>query len=151
MDYIREAVEYLKCYGDTQRSIINLKEEITKLDAELKGSAITYKDMPSGGGVVAAEDIMLNKIFRKEQAEKELKESIFIAKRIDRILSEMDTENENDKHGLILRRCFIERNKEIDMDRIADEMGYSRRHFYRIRQTALKKFAIQLFGITVIK
>lgn len=150
MDYIREAIEYLKSYKDTQMSIINLREEITKLDAELKGSAITYTDMPGGGGIIPADDIMLNKIYRKSQAEKQLKESAATIRRIDRILKDLNSDN-NEKHGDMLRKSFIARLSNKDIDELADEFGYSRRQFYRVREKALKRFAIQLFGISVIK
>lgn len=148
MDYKREAIEYLKSYKDTLNSVRNLREEISILDAELKGSAITYTDMPGGGGVVPADDIMINKIFRKALAERGLKESSITIKRIDRILESL---NDEDRHGDMLRRSFIERLSDKDIEELADEFGYSRRQFYRVREKALKRFAIQLFGIIVIK
>lgn len=151
MGYIREAIEYLKSYNDLQFAVINLKEEIQKLDAELKGSAICYKDMPGGSGAINADDVLINKIYRKAQAEKEWRTSTSIIKRIDRILEELSKGEGNENHGEIIRRCFIDRQGSRDIDDIADEFKYSRRQFYRIRQTALRRLAVQLFGINVIR
>jgi hypothetical protein len=89
MDYVMEAIETLKRYNDYQKSAINLKEEIIKLDEELKGSAITYSDMPAGGSGVLSDEIMINKICRKTQAEIELRETKFELNRIDRILIQL--------------------------------------------------------------
>lgn len=148
MDYIREAIEYLKSYKDLQMAVINLKEEIQKLDAELKGSAITYKDMPGGSGALQSDDVMLNKLFRLQQCKLKYAESYREIKRIDRILEGLSEGEGNEKHTAILKRTFIDGG---DIDVIADELGYSRRQYYRVRNVALRRFAVQLFGIAVIK
>lgn len=149
MDYIREAIEYLKTYKDLQYAVINLKEEVQKLDAELQGGAMVYSDMPGGGSAaVQADDKMLNKIYRIEMAKKEYSDSNKTIRRIDRILEELNLGDGKERHGDILRQWFIERR---DRQEIANEMGYSMSQLYRIKDKALRRLGVQLFGIKVIK
>lgn len=146
MDYIREAIEVLRAYNDYQKSIINLQEEILIIDTELQGSAISYKENPGGSGIVNKDDIVLNKIYRKSEALKELKATSMKVQRIDRILQDISQDDECKNYGIVLRRWFIE---SADKECIANDLGYSIRQLYNIKNKAIKKFAIHLHGIKV--
>ncbi|SKA99397.1 hypothetical protein SAMN05443428_13530, partial [Caloramator quimbayensis] len=55
---------------------------------------------------------------------------------------------DNEKYEKILREWLIN-NKSLEY--VAEQLGISERHIYREKNKALKKYAIQLFGIKVLK
>ncbi|MDP4128202.1 MAG: hypothetical protein Q8912_14875 [Bacillota bacterium] len=77
----------------------------------------------------------------KEKTEDELKQ-------IDQILAELSLDPGCEHFGLILKEWYVYRTPKDD---IADRIGYSRRNLYNIREQALKKFAIQYFGLDALR
>jgi DNA-directed RNA polymerase specialized sigma subunit len=147
MDYLREAIEHLRSYNDLNFALQNLSREINDLKATMPDvKAIEITGMPPGGGSGTADDILINKMYRLQMAEKEYKATYKAVKKIDQVLKDI-SKDEGEKYGQLLRMWFVQRRSK---DEIADELTYSERQIYRIKDIALKKFAIQYFGIDVI-
>lgn len=143
MDYVREAIDLLRSYRDLVFSKANLQDEIDKLDAEIKGRAICYKDTP-GGSSCDPDEILINKIFRIDNAKVELKETLNEINRIDKVLEAFKIDHEESYK--ILVSWLIER-KSINLT--AEQLKISERHIYRLKNQAIRSFAIQLYGIKV--
>lgn len=147
MDYLREAIEHLRSYNDLNFALQNLSREINDLRATMPDvKAIEITGMPSGGGSGTVDDILINKVYRLQMAQKEYRATFKAVKKIDQVLNDI-SKDDSEKYGQLLRMWFIQHRSK---DEIADELTYSERQLYRIKDIALKKFAIQYFGIDVI-
>lgn len=148
MDYIREAIEHLRSYNDLQFALQNLSREIAELKATMPDvKAIEITDMPKGGGPAGADDILVNKVYRLQMAKTEYKTAYRAVKKIDQTLEDISLQKGCETFGGLLRAWFIQHRDKED---ISLELGYSERQIYRIKDIALRKFAIQYFGIDVI-
>lgn len=148
MDYIREAIEYLKSYNDLAKAKENLMNEIRELRADTGEKSINFDGMPHGGDGTGYDDHIINKLYKLQIAEKNYRETVKSMAKIDKILEELSQGEDNEKHGKLLRLWFIEGKKIFE---IADELDISDRHVFRVKNIAIRRLAIQLFGINVIK
>lgn len=143
MDYVREAVEYLRNYNNLDIARQNLKDEIMELKSELKSvEGITYSDMPTGSSPNLPDDKIINKMFRLYKAKEEYKSTMIALKRMDKAFEKF--KETDPSFAKILKAYFIECLVE---EEIMKQFSYSERHLRRLKQRALKCFAIQLFGI----
>lgn len=152
MDYIREAVEYLKSYRDMKISLDNLKDEIRELKLEIPGdTAISFSDMPGGSGPNLPDDSIINKMCRLEKAKGEYFATKKKLEKMDGIIGGLSSKGDK-CYEKILRLWYIDNNDKgkPDVEKIAKELNYTERHVYRIKGIALRKFAIQLHGVKVI-
>lgn len=148
MDYIREAIEYLKSYNDLEKAKDNLSIEIRELRANTGEKTVNLDGMPHGSNCSGLSDYVVNNLYKLQIAERNYKETIRCMARIDRILEELNEGNRNEMHGQLLRMWFIEnRSKES----IAEALNISVRHIFRMKNIAIRRLAIQLYGIRVIK
>jgi hypothetical protein len=146
MDYIGEAVEYLKHYEKLKISKDNLRCEILELREDLKSvKPIPYSDMPHGSGSGEPDDIIINKMFRMKKAEQEYRSTSKTLKRMELVLEKF--EEHESEYFKILKGYFINNDTEEQMMK---DFNYTDRHIRRLKQKALREFAIQLFGINVI-
>ena len=148
MDYIREAIDFLKSYNDLAKAKDNLSIDIQELRADTGEKSFTMDGMPHGGNGSGFDDHVINKLYRLQVSEKNYKETVKCMAKIDRILEELTEGEGNEMHGKLLRLWFIEnRSKE----NISEELNISVRHVFRIKNIAIRRLAIQLHGINVIK
>jgi hypothetical protein len=149
MNYIREAENYLKHYRDLRYSLNQIEKEITKIKwsgAPREISAMNLDGMPSGS---IQQDEMINIIFKlkcytemKENTLKQINE-------IDTILNTLEKEEGCESYSKLLKLWYVDKKNKED---IAEELGYSsRQSIYTHRNKAIRKFAIRLFGIDVLK
>lgn len=145
MNYIDDAVEYLKNYENLQRALENLEMDIRELKAEINAgqlNAVQYSDMPKGNGPLLQDDKLINKMYKLQVKKKEY---IITKKTIEKMDKAIANLPEVDQK--ILRAWYI--------DGLRDETAYkhtgcSERNFYRCKNQALKTFSIQLHGISAI-
>lgn len=143
MDYVREAVEYLKNYNNLDVARQNLKDEILELKSELKSvKGMVYSDMPTGSSPDLPDDKIINKMFRLYRAKEEYRSTLITLKRMDKVFEKF--QKTDPSFAKILRAYFIECLVE---EEIMKRFNYSERHLRRLKQIALRYFAIQLFGI----
>lgn len=140
MDYVREAIEYLRSYNDLEKALKNLNEEILKLNTDLKCvKEIDYSGMPHGSGNETPDDMLVNKLYRKQKAIEEYGQTKKAIGRIDKVL-----EGLSEDESRVLKMWFIDNARRDD---IAEALHCSEPNAYRIKNRAIRKLAIQLFGI----
>ncbi|QAT40853.1 DUF1492 domain-containing protein [Clostridium sp. JN-9] len=145
MDYVKEAENYLRSYNDLTSSVDNLKREISEINAELACIKNTdYSGMPHGSGSRLPDDILVNKLYRKQKAIEELKKTSRAINRIDYVLKKLSEGEGNEKHEKVLRLFYIEGARGQALE---EALECSERHCYRLKGIAIRRLAVQLFGI----
>ncbi|KGK88023.1 hypothetical protein [Clostridium sp. HMP27] len=145
MDYIKEAEGYLRNYTDLTDAVENLEKELEFLEEEITGAkAIDYSGMPGGGGAALPDDRLVNLLYQKQIKEKSLELTKKKIKLIDSVLSQMAVGEGNEQDEKVLRKFFID---NIRGQALEKEFGVSERHVYRMKGKAIRRFAIQIFGI----
>lgn len=148
MNYIKEAEDYLRNYNDLLSAVDNLEKEIEEINEELACiKSMDYSGMPHGSGSVLPDDRLVNKLYRKQKAEKELKSTQNAIKRIDEVLEGLSVGEGNEKHEKILRLFYLEGARGQALEEVLE---CSERHAYRLKGIAIRRLAVQLFGIKVI-
>lgn len=147
MDYIREAEKRLWHYKDLKRSLEWQEREIGKLKWEgypSGASGISYDGMPKGMNKDEAVNIAFKiKMYMDmvESTESELNE-------IDKVLEGISQDKGCELYGQVLKMWYIE---GVPKDEIADRLHYSSRtSIYEIKNEAIRKFAVVLFGLDAL-
>ena len=147
MDYAKEAENYLKSYPDLLESIDNIKNELEYLEEEITGAkAIDYSGMPGGGGAALPDDRIVNLLYQKQIKERALELTEKRVQHIDSILAQLSVGEGNEQDEKVLRKFFIENLRGQTLEK---EFGVSERHVYRMKGKAIRRFAIQFFGVKV--
>lgn len=145
MDYMREAVEYLKNYDKLNVALNNLKDEIRELKIDIKSvSGVEYSDLPKGAGI-NTDDRIINLMFRLDKAQEEYKKTSRTLNRMNKVFDSFEKIDNN--YAKILKKYFIENLTEAQ---IADDLEISDRHLRRLKQQAIKAFSITIFGISAM-
>lgn len=149
MNYIKEAEQRLKYYGDLYKSIEHMNREISRLiyQAGPKSNSKSIVDITKIPD--SAKDETYNILFKiqtlvnsKTKTEKELE-------KIDSVLRDISQDEGCEYYGEVLRKWYIER---VPKEYIAHDIGYSsRRSIYTVRAKAIRKFAVRLFGLNALK
>lgn len=145
MDYIRDAIEFLKNYDNLKTSLDNLKNDIQELKAELavgQIGAMEYSDMPKGDSSQLPDDKLVNKMYALNVKQKEYSITKKTIEKMDKVLSKLPKEDEK-----ILRAWYIE---GLRGETVYKHTFCSERNFYRCKNQALRTFAVQLHGINAI-
>ena len=127
---------YLKRYRKNRALIARLKDKVDNLDARIKGlRSPKFSDMPRGGTPITKEDMIaekcdiLDRINRLESKGKIIKREI---------LDTID-ELEDTRYAEVLESFCIDC---IDLDIIAENMGYTTRHIYTLYSEAIEEIEI---------
>lgn len=149
MNYIREAETVLWHYNDLYKSLTNLDRQISKLVRRSGPSELNAISIEPTGVHGSRNDNTYNLLFElktlTESREQTVKELSVVNELLDNISAEQNCE----LYGQVLRKWYIEK---IPKDDIAHEIGYAtKRSVYDIKNKAIKKFAVQLFGIEAMK
>ena len=106
--------------------------------------AIVYdKELGSG-----KHDETINILFQIQQLSEHRAKTEEELKKIDETLDDISRQKGCEKYGVVLRKWYIEGQPKHE---IAKELGYTERHLYRIKNSAIRKFAVRLFGIEALK
>lgn len=147
MNYIREAENVLCYYRDLYRSIERMDKEIARL-VRMAGphdisAIVTDKELGNG-----KHDETINILFQIQQLTENRSKTERELKKVDEILADISCQAGCENYGLVLTKWYIEGQPKHE---IAKELGYTERHLYRIKGSAIRKFAVRLFGIEVLK
>jgi DNA-directed RNA polymerase specialized sigma subunit len=147
MDYVKEAEGYLRSYPDLVESIENINKELEYLEEEITGAkAIDYSGMPGGGGASLPDDRLVNLLYQKQIKERALDLTKKKIQHIDSILTQLSEGEGNEQDEKVLRKFFIENLRGQALEK---EFGVSERHVYRMKGKAIRRFAIQFFGVKI--
>jgi len=141
MDYIREAVEQLSNYNLLVASLTIMQGQLEALRLEkynIKAQIISSE--PRGGGG-EPDDKIVNNIFKRKIL---INNIVATNKKINCIDKSLAALDKNEKR--ILDRVFIIGGKNGIRD-IAEELTFSNAQVYRMRDKAIRRFSIALFGI----
>ena len=138
----RLAVDSLRSIELKRQSFENVQERLTKLKLELSGLKGTAASLaPAVGGELNKEEVRRTDCIALQReltiSYKQLKNDI------DSFDRAWDGMEENER--LVLSRFFIERTRDY-IDRLCDDLNYEKSKVYQIKDEALYKFTMQMYG-----
>lgn len=141
MNWKQEAIEKLRRYDAMKKAVVNLPEEISRLEIasmsirSVKPDAIHVK---GGGG--GQEDVMLSNMVHRQELQFAFEQAKSWVKSTDQALGALTPEER-----LVLTRFYIYPEKG-NVDRLCGELGVEQSSVYRRRDAALRKFTVALYG-----
>lgn len=141
MDYIREAIDQLKEYNSLIAAENNLKNQIAALEFEKENLKAATLSFAPGRGGEEPDDKLINNIYSKQVLRRNL---VATQKRIASMDGAFATLTEGE--AAVLNRMFVIGGKRA-ADDLMDSLGYEKAQIYRIKDSAIRKFATALFGI----
>ena len=136
------AMQDLREYQAVKESLVSIPEELKALEIDMQlVRGTSYDKSPVQGGASGREDRLIDYIDRKGRLAENLRAATVRVRRIERGLAGL-TDNER----LVLHRFFVSR-EHGHVDRLCEELGYEERTIYRIKDSALKKFTLSMFGV----
>lgn len=143
MDYIKEAEWYLRNYRDLKMAVTTIEDELDYLEEELTGAkAIDYSGMPSGGGSALPDDRLVNLLYQKQVKQKTLDLTKLKVKHIETIFNNLGAKDEE-----LLKAFYLDNLRGNELE---GQFALSERQVYNRKKIAIKRFAIQLFGIKAV-
>ena len=129
---IMTAKEYLKSYRKAMLQIKCKKAQIERLRADLLPRGISYTGMPKGSDIVTMADTFarLDDMERKALAEIEAAQ-----KQADDVLATINSVSRDDYKLILMDRYVL----NMGGDDVAQDVGYVKRHVYRMHGSALDK------------
>lgn len=121
----------LSCISRLEKKLVLLDERITTIKSP------NYSGMPRGGVAVTVEDLIAD----KDDIERRIEKLRVKGQELKRLLYEAIDTLEDPRHGEVLEAHFIE---GLNIEDIADEMGYSERHVYTLYKDAIRKFSVPI-------
>ena len=133
------AIDELTIYPAKKEALTSIPERIRELKSEFAslGSPSADKISVQGGG---GNDKAMNNIVQREKLACSLAEAVRFTSRVERCLTILTDEEKE-----ILTRCFIHPEKGA-VERIANARGLDKSTVYRMREEALWKFTVAMYG-----
>ena len=136
------AIEDLKKYEGMKSSLGNVAERISILN----GNFIAIKGQrtdrtPTRGGGTHWEDFLLNNIVERERLSLLLESNHKLVTIMDRGLSALNKEEHR-----VLELFFIYKQRD-HIERLCQELSLEKSQIYRIKEQALYKFTMYMYGI----
>ena len=145
MNYIREAENRLRYYRDLQGSIDEMHRRIGRLVGKAGPSSLTAINLDETGIKSGHYDETINIIHEIQTLQKSIERTKDEIDEIHQILNEISQEPKCELYGMVLRKWYIE---HVPKERIAHDLQYSSiQTVYSIKNKAIRKFAVRLFGI----
>lgn len=140
---IRQLTIELRELEDKRMALSTIPEHIKTLEMSFSAlrAASTDGEAVSGGGGSYREEAMINNIAMRDKMARDLEITRREVARLDAALEGLD-----DSDRLIIDRCFLHRSRD-SIDRLCDELGYSRAQVYRLKDVALVRLANRLYGL----
>lgn len=141
MNWKTEAVEKLRRYDAMRQAMVNIPEEIRRLEGEvysLRGKGMEQAPVKERG--CRPEDILLTNLVCRQELAAALEQTGNWLRITDRALGALNPEEK-----LILHRLYIcpERGS---LDRLCTDLEVEQSSIYRKRDKALQKFTYALYG-----
>ena len=140
VDYKKLAAEDLKKYNFMRQSLANIPQQIDALkEASLSVKAGMSDSEPISGGGSHAEDRLLTNICKRQMLQHNYKYMALLVEAMDEALNNLD-----DRERAVLDGLYI---NPVGVEYLADKIGYEKSHIYRIKDEALKKYTVAMYGI----
>jgi len=143
MNWKAEAMEKLRRYGAMRLAVINLPEEIKRLELDARSIRSARTDAtPVNGGGSRREEALLNNLIQRQELDNSLKQATLWLKTTDRAMGVLTPEEKQ-----ILHRLLIYPEKRA-LERLSLELGIEQSSIYRKRDDALRHFTLAYYGVT---
>lgn len=142
MNWQRAAIDDLRKYENQKASLDHIVQRIGALKSGYEAlKCVTTDKTPVMGGGSRIEDAMLNNIVERQRLEYTYRATRRLVGLVERGLAGLD-----ERERLVLERFFIHRSAG-HLERLMGELGYEQRQVYRIKDEALYKFTICMYGM----
>lgn len=143
MNWKKEAENDLRSYMRRKDSLQNIQDKIASLDDRMQSIRGGMSDAtPVQGGESRAQESLINCIAEKERLGHTRAAVSRLVKLVERGLAGL-----TDQERRVLELFYIQRQDGY-IERLMDELHVERAHVYRIKDAALYKFTVALYGIT---
>lgn len=143
MNYKQAAIDDLRNHAKRKEALRNIKDKIAALQAQYEASKTnTYGAAPVNGGASQTEDRWVNNIMERER----LKVAYAATKRLVDIV-ERGLEGLTDEEREVLLEVANLRGR-YDAEAVAARHNMSRRTFFRVKDEALYKLTITMYGVS---
>lgn len=142
MNWKVEATDKLRRYDAMKQAMVNIPEEIRRLEAEaysLRGTNMEKEPVKERG--CRPEDILLSNLVCRQELEAAMEQTSSWLRIADRALAALTPEEK-----LILHRLYIYPERG-SLDRLCTDLQVEQSSIYRKRDKALRKFTYALYGI----
>jgi len=148
MNCIREAENYLRYYRELHQSIEHADYMISKLVNKTAPKEISAVSMDVTGVRAGKPCNTLNQLYQLQMWQEMKDRTLVEIEKIDNILISISNDPECEKYKDVLSMWYVK--KAIKED-IAYELGYSERNVYYLKEKAIRKFSVALFGIQALQ
>ncbi len=139
MDWKACAADDLRRYRYLKIGILNSREKLAAMEKKAKLSRANIKT-----SLLSSDDNDLDTLIEYERLKQNMKMSELLAKLIERGLSSLSEEEKT-----VLDKCFINGGKR-NLTSLTQTLGYEQRSLYRLRDRALKKFTLSMYGVDML-
>ncbi len=141
MKWSEYAIDSLKKHISRQTALMNLGDRIKELDTEFKSTKGPVTDrVPVKGGSSKNEDRLLNNIVERDELIQNYNAVERAVNRVERALGAL-----TERQRRVLDGFYIFRTDDY-MDRLCDDLHVEIAQVYRLKDEALKKFTLALYG-----
>lgn len=142
MNFMREAIDKLRCYSARRESLPRLEQEIRRLEMEFTSlKSASSGCAPVHGGTSRHEEALINNIALRAELAGAMKQTREWLSIVDSGLTSLD---EQERH--ILDRFYIHPAKG-SLARLCEELCVETATVYRYRDKALRHFTLALYGV----
>lgn len=140
MKWEKEMESKLKEYPYKKNALTEIKNRINFIRDTIYSLKPMGNTDPVQGGGSKQEDYLLNRIVEKNELEKTYKDLLYDVRFVDRALKCL-----NDKEKEVIELYYLN-TVRLKIETICDRMGYEKSSVYRIKDDALKKMVIFMYG-----
>jgi len=149
MNYIQEAENLLLHYNDLYKSLGNIEKQINQLVDLSRPKELSAITLNMTGVNVGKIDDTFNMLYKLQNLRECREKTIVEFDKINEVLEDISSEKGCDLHGKVLKMWYVDK---LPKDDIAEMIGYStKRSVYDIRDKAIRKFAVVMFGIKALE
>ena len=146
MSYYDDAVKRLYHYRNLCRSVKSMQRDLDRLVTGSMPHGLKAVDPEAvrvtGGAVDSVIETMYQISRYRSMIEATMREIVEIERALDDI-----SEGENAVFKPLLQAWYVER---LPVDSVCDRVNFSHAYVYRLRDKAIKHFAVRLFGIDAL-
>lgn len=136
------AIADLRKYAGMKESLQNIPEKIKALEIRFESiKGASSNSAPVKGGGSHMEDALLDNIVERDRLRMLYHADRYMVRTIERGLSAL-----TDEEKTTLDMFYINRSKHY-LEELAKRLGYEQAQIYRIKNEALYKFTVHMYGI----
>ncbi|WP_333594382.1 hypothetical protein [Anaerospora hongkongensis] len=149
MNCIREAENYLRYYRELSQSLGHADRMIKQLKQQGAPREVGAVNMDVTGVRAGKPVNTLNQIYQLQRWQEMKERTQEEIEKVEEELSGICLDPGCERYRDLLHMWYVEKK---DKETIADELGYSHRQsVYEIKNKAIKKFAVALFGVMALE